>query len=352
MSTILKALNRIEEDRDTQKQPDPIRTDIPLASYAGNVPLPRFARSKGARPSVWALAGAVIVSVGLLSWQMLGDDVPEAASAGQPAAVSEVGAIAATPVEPSGPLAEAKASRALPTVGASAAELPATELVERRPPEAPAEPLEQSSPVRSPLLRDLAAALPEEGTPQLLIDPEPGEGAVASNPIAGALSAGSVVGDAPAASTGPESPATSLTAEWAVPTPGRRSEPVAAARPAERIPEDPPEVAAGPSPEIAAAAAAPSVRESLPPIAAAPPIRPAPSTPVVIPPPPPIRVLETAWHPDAGLRSARVTVGGHGENLDLREGDAVGAVVVVSIHPTSVVFLHGGQEIKKRVGDK
>jgi hypothetical protein len=67
----------------------------------------------------------------------------------------------------------------------------------------------------------------------------------------------------------------------------------------------------------------------------------------VIPPPPAVRVLETAWHPDAKRRSVQ----GFGDRLDLRESDAVGTLVVVSIHPTGVVFLHGGREIKRRVGE-
>jgi hypothetical protein len=40
-----------------------------------------------------------------------------------------------------------------------------------------------------------------------------------------------------------------------------------------------------------------------------------------------------------------------GAPLTLREGDAIGELVVLRIEPAGVVFLHKGREVSRRVGD-
>jgi hypothetical protein len=70
-----------------------------------------------------------------------------------------------------------------------------------------------------------------------------------------------------------------------------------------------------------------------------------------VPPPPEIRVEGTAWHPSPERRTARVVVQGRAGVLELHEGDAVGTLVVSEIQPSGVVFLHGGAELRRGVGD-
>jgi hypothetical protein len=66
---------------------------------------------------------------------------------------------------------------------------------------------------------------------------------------------------------------------------------------------------------------------------------------------PPIRVNKAVWHPDAARRHAVVTFAQDGEALKLREGDAIGPLVVKSIKPGGVLFYHDGVEVRYNVGD-
>jgi hypothetical protein len=80
------------------------------------------------------------------------------------------------------------------------------------------------------------------------------------------------------------------------------------------------------------------------------------SPPPVVParlrraPLPEIFVARTVWHPVAERRVAEVEVRGRPEPLRLREGDAVGPLVVGKIEPSGVVFLHEQVELRRRVG--
>jgi hypothetical protein len=65
---------------------------------------------------------------------------------------------------------------------------------------------------------------------------------------------------------------------------------------------------------------------------------------------PDVSVVQTSWHPRAGNRSAKVRLESGGENLLLREGDAVGGLIVQEITPSSVLFTTGEIEIRRRVG--
>lgn len=64
-----------------------------------------------------------------------------------------------------------------------------------------------------------------------------------------------------------------------------------------------------------------------------------------------VSVVSTVWHPDRENRRATVRVKGRPGALELREGDAVGALVVVGIEPGSVVFRSGEIEVRQAVGD-
>ena len=81
------------------------------------------------------------------------------------------------------------------------------------------------------------------------------------------------------------------------------------------------------------------------------PREPARSPSVAVLVPPKVRVERTIWHPKPERRSALVHVQGHKEALELKEGDAVGTLVVAEIEPSGVVFLHGGVRLRHRVGE-
>ncbi|MCP3986066.1 MAG: hypothetical protein GY723_16915 [bacterium] len=63
-----------------------------------------------------------------------------------------------------------------------------------------------------------------------------------------------------------------------------------------------------------------------------------------------MHVAGTVWHPDPDRRRASVEVQGFSEPLDLKEGDAVGVLVVAEIQPSAVVFLHGSRRLRRSVG--
>jgi hypothetical protein len=65
---------------------------------------------------------------------------------------------------------------------------------------------------------------------------------------------------------------------------------------------------------------------------------------------PDLTILRTAWHPDPDRRSAKIRLESTNEILNLREGDAVGGLVVQGISPSAVVFKAGEVEIRRRVG--
>ncbi|MEE8476228.1 MAG: hypothetical protein V3T01_12780 [Myxococcota bacterium] len=65
---------------------------------------------------------------------------------------------------------------------------------------------------------------------------------------------------------------------------------------------------------------------------------------------PAVFVARTVWHPRSERRIAEVNVEGRVDLLLLREGDAVGPLVVSQIDPSGVVFLHDQIEVRRRVG--
>jgi hypothetical protein len=65
---------------------------------------------------------------------------------------------------------------------------------------------------------------------------------------------------------------------------------------------------------------------------------------------PGVVVERTLWHPDASRRLAVLQVEGRDGTVELREGDAVGDLVVQQIDPSGVLFLQRGVEIRRRVG--
>jgi len=65
---------------------------------------------------------------------------------------------------------------------------------------------------------------------------------------------------------------------------------------------------------------------------------------------PDLTVLRTAWHPTPERRTAKVRLEASKEVLNLHEGDAVGGLVVQEISPSSILFQSGDVEIRRRVG--
>jgi hypothetical protein len=65
---------------------------------------------------------------------------------------------------------------------------------------------------------------------------------------------------------------------------------------------------------------------------------------------PAFSVEKTIWHPDADRRVAVVKLADAEEILRLKEGDAIGPLVVKTINPGSVLFDHDDIEIRYNVG--
>ena len=61
-------------------------------------------------------------------------------------------------------------------------------------------------------------------------------------------------------------------------------------------------------------------------------------------------VTRTIWHPSADRRVALVRGAGDAQEREVHEGDSVGSLQVLRIEPSDVVFLRDGVEIQKRVG--
>ena len=66
---------------------------------------------------------------------------------------------------------------------------------------------------------------------------------------------------------------------------------------------------------------------------------------------PGIRVEQTFWHPRPDRRVAVLALPGHEQPLRVREGDAVGALVVSEIEPSGVVFTQQGQRVRRALGE-
>jgi hypothetical protein len=68
---------------------------------------------------------------------------------------------------------------------------------------------------------------------------------------------------------------------------------------------------------------------------------------------PSVLVTQTIWHPRAERRIAlieRLDASDGEELLRMREGDRIGPLELVSIEPAGVVFVHDGIELRRRVG--
>jgi hypothetical protein len=121
------------------------------------------------------------------------------------------------------------------------------------------------------------------------------------------------------------------------PAPPPALEPRPVAKPAPE-PAPPPKPVAKPAPKPA-----PAAKPNPVPPAAGPAVARVEKLPALV-------VTRTVWHPDPARRRALVQVEGRAEPLELRHGDAVGALVVANIEPSGVIFRMGDVEVRRKVG--
>lgn len=301
MSTILRALQRLEKEKGGDGEMSGLGDGL---APGGEPPV----RVGGAR---WRIGIAVFLVLLLggffLRWLLSTEEV------GQPSAESPP-AIAAAPKPPSESL---------------------TRPPRRPPPQYEAE---------------IAAARPGGPAEQIGVSP-PSQPVAAPPPLPPIEE---VAPRAPVAQAPPAAKPPPPAAEPAVQPPPRIAEPPA-------LPEP---VAAAPPPPLPIEEPAPreQVAEVPPPPAAEPAVQPPP--PIARPPapkasaparvatvrPPKVTVRKTIWHPTPGRRVAEIEVEGRKGPLELREGDAVGTLVVSEIQPSGVIFLHGGEKLHQKVG--
>ena len=286
MSTILKALRRLEQEREAQVERD-LRDQV--------VAHPERASESAARPRIPLLVatgavGAVLV-VALVAWVERGGGQAAPAPSASPAAQAARSAPSLAPAR------ERPAPAPVPDAAARAAERQAQRAVVASEPPAAVRPLAASEPPAAPRR---SAVIPDRS-------PAPSLPQVA-------------------AAARPEPPPAVAPAPRTEPEPAAPVAPVSTVRTKPPFKEEP----------------APLVHERAG-IAGQPEV--AARTPL-----PGLVVERTLWHPDAGRRRAVLQVEGRDGTVELREGDAVGDLVVQQIDPSGVLFLHRGVEIRRRVG--
>ncbi len=406
MSTILKALRRLEEERGADGE-RPLREAV--TSSPG-----RAHSSRGLFG--WGLGAALVVAfsaAALVFWSVRGEvssqqaTVPEAGipapaaeagvpvqERGIPAAVAEAGVPPAALTRRAAPRGTDR--RPKPVETATGGELPAA---------AYASPVERvDRPLAEPRIAESAEQPPEtEGVTAAVGNARraavnelsgshkfpsaiPGTAAVTALP---ASRSGAVASSEPdpweqtaAASARPPVPGPALevvpAADSALPTPKVAKSvaaPVAQAKPApvvkavEAQPSAAPVAQAKPAPVVKAVEAQPSAA----PLAQAAPVVKAveaqPSAAPVAKPklapvakaakPKPVgkaqlegvRVAQTTWHPSAARRTAVVTLAS-GDEREVHEGDEVGGLVISKIEPSGVVFRDGSAEVRRRIGEQ
>ena len=303
MSTILKALRRVEEERPGAPAAPrrAMRGDFVAGSGA---PPPRRGKRRGPNLKLWGSVAAVVLLAALVWWRLPRPE-PELVQATPPARAErppERAPVPAAPPSPAAPIAVAP-----PATVAVAPPAPPPRAEE---PPAAAPPVAAANEV--PV--EVAERLPPLGAP-LEAPPEAPEPAPPPAP-------------SPARVSPPPAPAPDVAVVEPAPPPEA---------PAPRVVAPPPEPAVAKpqaKPKPAAAAAKPKPK---PP--------PAPSVPG-------LEVERTSWHPKPERRIAWVRVEGLADTRELHEGDVVGPLVVKEIRPSSVVFQHGAQEIQRRVGEQ
>jgi hypothetical protein len=293
LSSILKALQRLQGDRGDGALPEPqpaLGDELARELAKGMAPEEEARRFSRARLTLLGVAaGTLLLTTAGFGWWLARGIGPEAALSAEAAAPPLAGAEAPEPAPPSGTIRAARPAR--PSAS---------------PEEAPTLPAS----VEPGASAEVAAA-PDPGAPPKAAPP-----AASPAPAPAAHSAAPATAPAPPRARG-EVPRIELAPE----APERAESAPAAAAPAQASPARAPAVAAAPRAEPRAGLA-----------------------------PPAVEVLRTTWHPHPDRRVARIRIAGFAAPLEVREGDAVSTLVVKTIEPSGVLFLHGGEELRRGIG--
>lgn len=362
MSTILKALRRLEEDRNPLVE-RPLREQVASAQADPAVTAGADSQrgGRGRIALVFGLAIAVAAGAGVLAYLSVGNEPPAVAAntvaerpsprrEARPRPTPSRRELAARKAEPaqrashpgavaSGLPAEALASevkvidRPMPAPRLSDPDAPGAAA-----PTAPGR-VARSQPYTEPVAPGVAAATPSRAPRSARLsavaEPMPSSGATAD-----AMQVAAVPEATPAPIRGPAK------APPAEPKPAKTAEPKVIAA----VPEVKPAQPKAPAPEAkpAEAKAKPVEPKAEPaePKASPPEPKPAPILQALAPN---VRVEQTRWHPDPTRRTAVLDVDGGAHEVE--EGDSLGALVVTKIEPSAVVFTKDGVELRRRIGE-
>ena len=336
MSTILKALRRLEEERAATEEPRPLREQIATAARGAERP---------PRRGWLAAAGALVLGAatgGALIWWLFGT----------PAAAPVVAAAVPTPA---------------PQVPAPAPVIPVP---------APPEPAAVPGPPDQAFASDVEIVDRPEALP-MVADSEPVQPGPAQpkpgqvRPVESSAAAERARQAALAEYNAAERARRGLPPEVASPIPPAPAEPIPVLPPAESVAAQPPPtpapeaapapvapaeppapapVAQAPAPEVAAAQPAPKPAARKP-AAAKPAPRKVDTKPAPSPAPPApevsVSVAKTQWHPLADRRIAWLRVPGDSEPRRVVEGDVIDGLLIAQIEPSGVVFERNGEKIRR-----
>jgi hypothetical protein len=329
VSTILKALQRLEDEKVAEVERS---LDERIVARRSS---PRAAHHLGLAIAVAAISGVAVAVAAFLLWPGQGEPDARVAQPLPPVAQAPAPAVAAAPA----PAAAAEPPHAEPAPVPAAPEsaqpskvqvADVVEVVERL----------DAQPADS----DKAAASAEQAEPLVVTrsaTTRPAarapEAAVARKPEAAPEVDAQAEPELEVTVESPPRPAAAYVRS-APPPPVKRAAP--APKPSAPQPAPKPKPAASAAP-LAIAAAAPQPDE----------VRPSEQKVIPRAKVPALTIEKTIWHPDAGRRLAIVKLMDSEEPLRLKEGDAIGPLVVESIKPSSVVFDHDGIEVTYSVGD-
>jgi len=330
VSTILKALRRLEQEKAAAEEPRPLREQIASAPYSGR----REVVSRGWLAAVIALALGVGAGGGAIWWLFggawTGTDPVAAAPVAPPPMASAAVPSAQPPLEQPTPEPEPG-----PPAQAFESDVEIVNRPEALPRLADAEPVAPSETLRKPgsrrpvessmaAARARKAAIAERATAENARLQPPPVVAIAAPPEALAAEAApsppAPIAPAPEPAISTPIPAPVVPTRASAPVARKPAPPVAAARPAP-LPSEP-------TPSAARTAAAP------PPEAGA------------------LEVEKTQWHPLADRRIAWLRVPGEREPRRVVEGDVIEGMLVAKIEPSGVVFEHNGEQLHRALGKR
>jgi flagellar basal body-associated protein FliL len=335
VSTILKALRRLEEEKASAESGRPLREQIAAAA-----PRPPERSGRGWLSAVLALVVSALAGGGLI-WWLYGDR--QNAGGEQVAAAPAAEAPAPTLRELAPPPEARPAAPATPPGNAFASDVDVVRRPERIPRLADEAPLRTNTAPKPGARRpveDSAAMARANAQAQAQIDQRADMERLLTE----------------AAPPPPSEPVVREAAPPPAPVSRRDPAPVVAkAEPAPKPAPVAPKVEPAPAPEPAprveptVVATAPAPEPDPPAPKPAPRAEPAPATPSAFAS---LLVEKTQWHPLADRRSAQLRVGAEGASREVVEGDVVDGALVAEIQPSGVVFERDGESTRRGVGEK